>query len=37
MSTILYVMFMIKTHKTFLLYIQIHIVQTTVNKYVITW
>jgi len=23
--------------KHFLLYIQIHIVQTTVNKYVITW
>ena len=26
-----------KKHKTFLLYIQIHIVHTTVNKYDITW
>jgi len=24
-------------HKTFLLYIQIHLVQTTVNKYAIAW
>jgi len=30
-------MFIKNKHKTFLLYIQIHMVQTTVNKYVIAW